>query len=242
MTNSNEEDYLDNLLKSITEGKKDVPEDDFDELEEFDFAKTLEDEIKNAADETDFLSDFESDIFEDNDTSGSSVFGSPDNSEELFGEPINEPISEGLGEVSTEEVQTKEKKKLFSRKKDKKEKKKKKNKDVANAENVQETFENLLEPTIGSFVEPSVENTMENPVEIGAEFNDFNNNEDIIQNESFSEEISINDFDLPEDTMEDMSNGQDNQMVEGTSVPENDISGLMDILGHSDDENADIKS
>ena len=106
-----DEDYLDSLLKSITESESSKDEE-YKDKDESDFAKALEEEIGLKDDEDTFLNDIENDLFANGEVLSEEEEDDEDNSiDEVNGYEALTDTAKSNDDLNVAEVDNKKKKK-----------------------------------------------------------------------------------------------------------------------------------
>lgn len=245
-----DEDYLDSLLKSITESESSKDES-YKDKDESDFAKALEEEIGLKDDEDSFLNDIENDLFANGEvlSDAGQEEGDEDNSIDEINDydalSDNIDISDDLNVAEIDDKQKKKKTKrgLFGR-----------NKKIVISDdsgNTDENKANTLEAGIDLSNDTNVsedktdipDNTKitedtDKETQDAGDYDDFSldlgNDFATDYNDNFDLEFDDGNDSKSDDTLSDDTENQ----VEET--PENQISDLMDIMGIANDsEEAD---
>ena len=224
-----DEDYLDSLLKSITESESSKDEE-YKDKDESDFAKALEEEIGLKDDEDTFLNDIENDLFANGEVLSEEEEDDEDNSiDEVNGYEALTDTAKSNDDLNVAEVDNKKKKKntkkgLFGR-----------NKKIVisdNSDNSDNTDENQAENQRASIDTADNSNTPEDTVTENTEAEDFDdfsldlgNDFENDYNDNFDMEFDEDNASKSEDSLNE---GAENSAEE---TPENQVSDLMNIMG-----------
>lgn len=221
-----DEDYLDSLLKSITESESSKDEE-YKDKDESDFAKALEEEIGLKDDEDTFLNDIENDLFANGEVLSEEEEDDEDNSiDEVNGYEALTDTAKSNDDLNVAEVDNKKKKKntkkgLFGR-----------NKKIVISDNSDNTDENQAENQRASIDTADNSNTPEDTVTENTEAEDFDdfsldlgNDFENDYNDNFDMEFDEDNASKSEDSLNE---GAENSAEE---TPENQVSDLMNIMG-----------
>lgn len=221
-----DEDYLDSLLKSITESESSKDEE-YKDKDESDFAKALEEEIGLKDDEDTFLNDIENDLFANGEVLSEEEEDDEDNSiDEVNGYEALTDTAKSNDDLNVAEVDNKKKKKntkkgLFGR-----------NKKIVISDNSDNTDENQAENQRASIDTADNSNTPEDTVTENTEAEDFDdfsldlgNDFENDYNDNFDMEFDEDNVSKSEDSLNE---GAENSAEE---TPENQVSDLMNIMG-----------
>lgn len=231
-----DEDYLDSLLKSITESENSKDEE-YKDKDESDFAKALEEEIGLKDDEDTFLNDIENDLFANGEVlSEAGQEDDEDNSiDEMNSHEALTDTAKSNDDLNVAEVDNKKKKKntkkgLFGR-----------NKKIVISDNSDNTDENQAENQTENQAEnqrASIDttdnsNTPEDTVTENTEaedFDDFSLDFGNDYNDNFDMEFDEDNASKSEDSLNE---GAENSAEE---TPENQVSDLMNIMGITEED------
>lgn len=235
-----DEDYLDSLLKSITESENSKDEE-YKDKDESDFAKALEEEIGLKDDEDTFLNDIENDLFANGEVlSEAGQEDDEDNSiDEVNSHEALTDTAKSNDDLNVAEVDNKKKKKntkkgLFGR-----------NKKIVISDNSDNTDENQAENQTENQAENQAENqrasidttdnsnTPEDTVTENTEaedFDDFSLDFGNDYNDNFDMEFDEDNASKSEDSLNE---GAENSAEE---TPENQVSDLMNIMGITEED------
>lgn len=226
-----DEDYLDNLLKSITDNTSEKTDDvDFDS----DFEKALAQELNQVESEDDFLNRIENDLFSSNEVSGVS---GDFNSNYLNLNEENKTSKDSKYDIDNEIPEKSDIEEDNNKSKNKKKTKKgffgrKKN------QNIIENNDKELENPDEDVENPVIKETDFDTLEYSNEQGEIDNNTEDLDDDLLS---SLENFvNGNEETFEN-TESEINDFYSSNETPEDQISELMDILGTSQDE-ADNKS
>lgn len=235
-----DEDYLDSLLKSITESENSKDEE-YKDKDESDFAKALEEEIGLKDDEDTFLNDIENDLFANGEVlSEAGQEDDEDNSiDEVNSHEALTDTAKSNDDLNVAEVDNKKKKKntkkgLFGR-----------NKKIVISDNSDNTDENQAE----NQTENQAENQAENQRASIDTTDNSNTPEDTVTENTEAEDFDDfsldfgndynNNFDMEFD--EDNASKSEDSLNEGAEnsaeeTPENQVSDLMNIMGITEED------
>ena len=235
-----DEDYLDSLLKSITESENSKDEE-YKDKDESDFAKALEEEIGLKDDEDTFLNDIENDLFANGEVlSEAGQEDDEDNSiDEVNSHEALTDTAKSNDDLNVAEVDNKKKKKntkkgLFGR-----------NKKIVISDNSDNIDENQTENQTENQAENQAENqrasidttdnsnTPEDTVTGNTEaedFDDFSLDFGNDYNDNFDMEFDEDNASKSEDSLNE---GAENSAEE---TPENQVSDLMNIMGITEED------
>lgn len=262
--NISDEDYLDSLLKSVTAGSSsDELNNDFDNSIEDDFVKSIENDLKSNEDEEKFLDEFENDMFMSADGSDSSsldieplsnAIPAPKEANKkkgLFGRNKKNKIvvkeSDDADFENTNEPVISEA-----------------NTSTPNISEPEISEPEISEPELGA-PEFSIPNINESEIFdadnsnaaleelLGGEIPDASDNTMDEQNLDFSdalgliEDLGLSDLDFGEELEDGKTDAVADAVADAVneadeSSPEEDINGLLDILGGSEEEEEPIKT
>lgn len=239
-----DEDYLDSLLKSITESENSKDEE-YKDKDESDFAKALEEEIGLKDDEDTFLNDIENDLFANGEVlSEAGQEDDEDNSiDEVNSHEALTDTAKSNDDLNVAEVDNKKKKKntkkgLFGR-----------NKKIVISDNSDNTDENQAENQTENQAENQTENQAENQRASIDTTDNSNTPEDTVTENTEAEDFDdfsldfgndYNDnFDMEFD--EDNASKSEDSLNEGAEnsaeeTPENQVSDLMNIMGITEED------
>lgn len=239
-----DEDYLDSLLKSITESENSKDEE-YKDKDESDFAKALEEEIGLKDDEDTFLNDIENDLFANGEVlSEAGQEDDEDNSiDEVNSHEALTDTAKSNDDLNVAEVDNKKKKKntkkgLFGR-----------NKKIVISDNSDNTDENQAENQTENQAENQTENQAENQRASIDTTDNSNTPEDTVTENTEAEDFDdfsldfgndYNDnFDMEFD--EDNASKSEDSLNEGAEnsaeeTLENQVSDLMNIMGITEED------
>lgn len=208
-----DEDYLDNLLKTIT---SDGEKESYKDRDESDFAEALENEIGLADNEDAFLSGIENDLFANREVLSGAEKNGSDTTEEL---QVPEGGTDVIGSSEKQNSKKRAKRRLFGRSKKIVISDNEPDKNAVEKESVKKSAD--MEDKINS---EAVEEEQENGLE---EFSlDINNTFEDTYNDGFDMNFAD----------EGSLNASDDKKEES---PENQVSDLMDIMGIQGEEKDD---